>query len=46
MEKYDNQPRWDAKRLVREYVKMAGLIEHYRGKPFDDMSWSNHVPKE
>ena len=43
MEKNDNQPRWDAKRLVREYVKMAGLIEHYRGKPFDDMSWSNQI---
>ena len=43
MERTDNQPRWDAKRLVREYVKMSGLIEHYRGRPFDDMSWSNQI---
>ena len=43
MENNDYQSRWDAKRLVQEYMKMAGLIKHYNNKPFDDMAWSNQI---
>lgn len=43
MKKTDNQPQWDAKRLVQEYLKKADLIGHYDGKSFDDMAWSNQI---
>lgn len=43
MERTDNQPKWDAKRLVQEYLKMADLIDHYDGKLFEDMAWSNQI---
>ena len=39
----DNQPQWDAKRLIQEYVKKADLINHYRGKPFKNIVWSNQI---
>lgn len=38
-----NQPQWDAKRLVQEYMKKADLIKHYQGKPFDNIAWSNQI---
>lgn len=43
MERTDNLPKWDAKRLVQEYLKKADLIDHYKRKPFDDMVWSNQI---
>ena len=43
MEKTDNQSQWDAMRLVREYVRKADFINHYEGKPFDDIAWSNQI---
>ena len=43
MERTNNQPQWDAKRLVQEYFKMASLIKSNQGKPFDDLTWSNQI---
>lgn len=43
MKKTDNQPIWDAKRLIQEYIKMADLIHHHSGKPFKEMAWSNQI---
>ena len=43
MERTDNQSQWDAMRLVREYVRKADFINHYEGKPFDDIAWSNQI---
>lgn len=43
MERTNNQPQWNAKRLVQEYFKMASLIKTNQGKPFDDLTWSNQI---
>ena len=43
MERTNNKPQWDAKRLVQEYFKMASLIKSNQGKPFDDLTWSNQI---
>ena len=43
MERTDNQLKWDAKRLLQEYLKKADLIDYYKRKPFDDMVWSNQI---
>ena len=43
MERTNNQPQWDGKRLVQEYFKMASLIKSNQGKPFDDLTWSNQI---
>lgn len=43
-DKYDFHNKncvWDAKRIVREYVKLADLIKH--GKSFDNIVYSNQV---
>ena len=39
----DNQPQWDAKRLIQEYAKLAKLISHYKEKSFGDIAWSNQI---
>ena len=43
MKRTDNQPQWDAKRLIQEYVKLANLINHYKEKSFGDIAWSNQI---
>ena len=43
MKTIDNQPIWDAKRLVQEYMKMASLMMHYKGKSFKKIPWSNQI---
>lgn len=43
MKTIDNQPIWDAKRLIQEYMKMADLINSYKKKPFGDIAWSNQI---
>ena len=43
MKRTDNQPQWDAKRLIQEYVKLASLIRHYKEKSFDEIAWSNQI---
>ena len=43
MKSTDNQIQWDAKRFVKEYVKMANFITYYEGKPFDDIAWSKQI---
>ena len=43
MNRTENQKRWDAKRLIREYVKLGKIIKYYKDKPFDDIIWSNQI---
>ena len=43
MKTIDNQPIWDAKRLVQEYMKEASSIYRYKGKLFKNIPWSNQI---